>query len=183
MRLVVVELAPLAPPSLAARQRQVGALVLPAHADADPGLRNARRGLRGQRDLLVVRVALALLAGVQLGVELAAVVRVALAEDPLAVPVRLIPLDVLYVGTAETLLRDVELVVVDRLLLADADGDVRAATGSECKRCREDGASACSGTGEYEKSPHASMQTQPQQPVPQRPTGGTVEGLTRRVKP
>src|SRR5579871_4077089 len=112
---------------------------------------------------------------------MAAVARVANAEDEDPVAVRLGPLEVPYMEPAS--LADVQLAGVDRVGFADADVDRAVRGRGQREGKRKDSKSACSGAGGKDHPPNTSLKTQPQRPVPQRPTGRTVEGFYRRVKP
>jgi hypothetical protein len=104
--------------------------------------------------MAVLLGALAMQEGVQLRPEVAAVVRVADAKDEgVLLVLRLRPQDVPSMVVARVL--DVELSVVDRALVADADMDRLLMRGRSCQRerHRDDQKSACSCRGEYHHPP------------------------------
>ena len=98
-------------------------MVLPQRADTDTRRLNTLRVLLRQRDLGVMPEAPAPPASVELGMELATVVRISKTEDLPALATWPLPLEVSYLRTTEAALGDVELVLIDRLRPADTDSD------------------------------------------------------------
>ena len=132
--------------------------------------------------MAVLPGALAVQADVQLRLEVAAIVRVADAKDEgVLLVVWFRPPKMTSVERA--LFLYIELSKVDRALPAPADMDRLTGGSGQRKRDREDDKKACGGQSEYQHPPRARVKTQPQRPVPHRPTRGTVEGYYRRVKP
>jgi hypothetical protein len=157
--------------------------IVDGFASADTDMSDALRPLLGQLDravavmMAVLPGALAVQADVQLRLEVAAIVRVADAKDEgVLLVVWFRPPKMTSVERA--LFLYIELSKVDRALPAPADMDRLTGGSGQRKRDREDDKKACGGQSEYQHPPRARVKTQPQRPVPHRPTARTVVGLT-----